>query len=147
MYHIRPHPLTRPCYITANQLWTQSVTSVVNLSWRFLCWGTGLSPWTPPQTLPGVVPPSGPAVRSSWWDLWETSAASSRHPDSVWPVETAEVAPVATPEHAISQNGTYNDLTLNRSAASFSMYCFSLSAVFKPSWKKLQTGSSVSFKN
>lgn len=28
-------------------------------------------------------------------------------------------------------------LTLYKSAASFSMYCFNLSAVFKPSWKKL----------
>lgn len=32
----------------------------------------------------------------------------------------------------------YKELTLYKSAASFSMYCFNLSAVFKPSWKKLQ---------
>lgn len=29
-------------------------------------------------------------------------------------------------------------LTLYKSAANFSIYCLSLSAVFKPSWKKLE---------
>lgn len=53
-----------------------------------------------------------------------------------------ENKPIKDPQAASWNNNVLQHnrgkLTLYRSAANFSMYCFILSAVFRPSWKKLK---------